>query len=104
MVVGEVWQRGPVLAQCVVAGVGVVVVVTVRNICRPKQTHRITSAAVKFYLKVNKRHPPWSANYRNTLFPRATKITTWNGNYFLKMLNIPQGKNKCYLISTAFTL
>lgn len=36
VVVGEVRQRGPVLAQCVVAGVGVVVVVAVRNICRPK--------------------------------------------------------------------
>lgn len=32
VVVGEVWQRRPVLAQCVVAGVGVVMVVTVRNI------------------------------------------------------------------------
>lgn len=32
VVVGEVWQWRPVLAQCVVAGVGVVVVVTVRNI------------------------------------------------------------------------
>lgn len=32
MVVGEVWQWRPVLAQCVIAGVGVVVVVTVRNI------------------------------------------------------------------------
>lgn len=32
VVVGEVWQRRPVLAQRVVAGVGVVVVVTVRNI------------------------------------------------------------------------
>lgn len=32
MVVGEVRQWRPVLAQCVVAGVGVVVVVTVRNI------------------------------------------------------------------------
>lgn len=36
VVVGEVWQRRPVLAQCVVAGVGVVMVVTVRNICRKK--------------------------------------------------------------------
>lgn len=36
VVVGEVWQRRPVLAQCVVAGVGVVMVVTVRNICRTK--------------------------------------------------------------------
>lgn len=47
VVVGEVRQRRPVLAQCVVAGVGVVVVVTVRNICGPKQTHGITTAAVK---------------------------------------------------------
>lgn len=47
MVVGQVWQWRPVLAQCVVAGVGVVVVVTVRNICRPEQTHGITSAAGK---------------------------------------------------------
>lgn len=47
MVVGQVWQRRPVLAQCVVAGVGVVVVVTVRNICRAEQTHGITSAAGK---------------------------------------------------------
>lgn len=41
VVIGEVRQRRPVLAQCVVAGVGVVVVVTVRNICRPKQTHHV---------------------------------------------------------------
>lgn len=38
MVVRDVWQWGPVLAQCVVTGIGVVVVVTVRNICQAKHT------------------------------------------------------------------
>lgn len=36
VVVGEVWQRRLVLVQRVVAGVGVVMMVTVRNVCRNK--------------------------------------------------------------------
>lgn len=40
VVVGQVRQRRPVLAQRVVAGVGIVMVVAVRQICkRPEQTH-----------------------------------------------------------------
>lgn len=44
VVVGEVRQRGPALAQRVVAGVGVVVVVAVRNLCRPPQNTNSTSS------------------------------------------------------------
>lgn len=51
VVIGEVRQRRPVLAQCVVAGVGVVVVITVRNICRPDNN---TSCLLLLnYLKVS---------------------------------------------------
>lgn len=41
MVVGDVRQWGPVLAQCVVTGIGVVVVVTERNICHAKHTESV---------------------------------------------------------------
>lgn len=64
VVVGQVGQRRSVLAQSVVAGVGVVVVVTVRNICRPKQTHGITSAAVKLP-QGQQNASQWNTNRKN---------------------------------------
>lgn len=55
VVVRDVWQWGPVLAQCVVTGIGVVVVVTVRNICQAKHIVWCT------YLNDNKKMHPLKA-------------------------------------------
>lgn len=65
VVVRDVWQWGPVLAQCVVTGIGVVVVVTVRNVCQAK--HIVWQL---YYLNDNNKN----ASLRSTCYKNNSEV------------------------------